>query len=143
MKPVPTRTTLAQRTLDVIPPIMRFIRSEMRGAVEGELTVPQFRTMVQLFAHGPMTNGALAERQGVSVAAMSRMVDSLVDKGLVKRGPGEDRREVRIVPTKSGETIYQAARGAVRKVLAERFAGLGEKERTKIVEALDLLVGLF
>lgn len=140
----PTRAALAQRTLDGIPPIMRFIRTEMRGAVKGELTVPQFRALVQLSAHGPMTNGQLAERQGVSVAAMSRMVDTLVDKGLVRRHQAaDDRREWRIAPTPLGNARYEEARRAVRGTLVERFAGMSEDERATVSAALAILSTLF
>jgi DNA-binding MarR family transcriptional regulator len=57
------------------------------------------------------SQAALAERLLVDAPAVSRLVDRLVEDGLMKRSAGEDRRCVRLEVTDAGRTevaVYHA-----------------------------------
>lgn len=119
------------------------IRFGMREAAGKELTVPQFRVMAQLWKQ-PSTNGDLAEIIGVSVPAMSRLVDGLVEGGLVTRFPEvRDRRQIRLELTLSGRRTFQRLKRHTQGVFSARFSELSETERGKLQEGLAVLGKLF
>ena len=130
----------AQALLDVIPLAMRVVRQELRShAGTSELTVPQFRTLVQC-ARRSRSNGDLAEALGVSRSAMSRMVDVLVDKGLMVRHPSAvDSRSVDIGMTDQGRAAYEAMRTRAQARFVEILEELPEETTTALVGGLDAL----
>src|SRR5690348_16166223 len=96
----------AKAILSIIPPVMRFIRTEMRIAAKSELTVPQFRILAKL-SISKATNSDLAEWMGVSAPTMTRMVDPLVQRQFVTRETGsEDRRQINLELTASGQALF-------------------------------------
>ncbi|WP_420121450.1 MarR family winged helix-turn-helix transcriptional regulator, partial [Nakamurella sp.] len=67
------------------------------AAVEGTVTLTQFRTLVLLSQHGDTTIVRMAERLGVNPSSAQRQVDKLVRLGMVTRTENPaDRRELSI-----------------------------------------------
>jgi len=90
------------------------------AAVEGEVTLPQFRTLVVLAARGPQRSVDIADELQVNPSTGSRMVDRLVRKGLVRRTRStSDRREVRLHLTTAGHEV-------VEQVMERRRADLDD-----------------
>jgi len=111
----------------------------MRAAAKGALTIPQFRTLNRT-GKGVQSNQELAEGMGVSIAAMSRMVDGLVKRGYLSRAPSEtDRRSVVIRPTDLGRATLARIRKAAEKALVKRLDVLTEAEQAEVLRAFDLL----
>ena len=136
-------TKSAKQILDVIPRTMRIIRTELRALAKSELTVPQFRILAHL-TEGPLNNGQLADIQGVSVAAMSRMVDGLVRRELLTRTVGaNDRRQTLLALTPSGRETMDRITKAVQKSLAERISKLSTKPKKDLASGLDALEEVF
>src|SRR5665647_1248738 len=62
-----------------------------------DLTGPQMFTLWQLKESGPMSMGEFSEMLAVTHGVATRMVDRLIDKGMVERSRDEvDRRVVRV-----------------------------------------------
>ena len=134
----------ASALLDAMPKAMGWIRTTMRAAMRDELTVPQFRILVHLSKRGPLTNGALAERQGVSIAAMSRMVETLVKKGLVDRESSVvDRRALVIAVTPKGLSLFGRSHTAVQRSLAAKISALSVDDQEALARGAALIGGLF
>src|SRR5437763_14412529 len=108
----------ARDLLDTVPLVMRVIRGHMRRHRCG-LTVPQFRTLCYVStAEGPSLS-AVADFIGLSLPAMSRLVDGLVEQKLMaRRASGDDRRPVRPSGTAAGEAAPREARGAAQAEVA-------------------------
>nr|WP_296064553.1 MarR family transcriptional regulator [uncultured Actinoplanes sp.] len=88
------------------------------AAVEGEVTLPQFRTLVVLAVRGPQRGTDIAEELRVNPSTGTRMLDRLIRKGLVRRSrSSNDRREVRL-------RLTDAGRDVVEQVLARRRSEL-------------------
>lgn len=132
----------AKALLEVIPRAMVTIRLEMRRLAKGDLTVPQFRVIARL-SRAESTNAEIAEWIGVSAAAMSKMVDMLVRRELVKRVPGTDRREVRLSLTPAGRRLFERLSGGVQKNVAERIARLSREQKDRLEVAVDVLKEVF
>lgn len=134
-----TSAALAALYMDVVPKAMREFRKEMRSSRSVCLTVPQFRILA-LLAEGPGGNRELAENVGVSVAAMSRMVDWLSRHGLVERLENKsDRRKVQVQLTGEGRQHFARFRKEARLRLQKRLALLNTSNRKKLSKGLSAL----
>ncbi len=134
--------SLADQFMSTIPRAMQSIRSEMRSKRLHDLSVPHFRILAKLW-RAPANNKTLAEHLGVSVAAMSRMVDSLVNRGLIARSMGEeDRREVKLELTPVGRESFSEIRQKTRQNIALRLELLSEIERVQLNQGLELITKL-
>lgn len=134
----------AQEVLEVAPLIMRAIRSEMRCHRGWDLSVPQFRTLAYLsYSQGASLSDA-AEFIGLTLPSMSKLVDGLVARQLVKREiSSSDRRRVTLALTPAGQASFQAAQTATRAFLARRLAELSPEERAVVSQAMQILRPLF
>lgn len=133
----------ARALLDVVPLVMRVIRHHMRRHRSG-LTVPQFRSLCFVSTAAGTSLSAVADFIGLSLPAMSRLVDGLVEKGLMERRPSDDdRRVIRLTVTPSGEEALRGAREMAQAALAEALASLDEEKRAAIHQAMELLREVF
>ncbi len=135
---------LAKRFLEVVPPLMHVIRKEVRVAGEGHLTVAQYRILIGIRRGHATQVCQMAERQGVSRPAVSRMVDGLVRRGLLKRVQDQDdRRQSQVVLTAKGNAELDEVRGAVLGKLAAHMEELDNSDRVSLSSSLDRLEALF
>jgi DNA-binding MarR family transcriptional regulator len=134
----------AAQVLRVIPRTMRHIRNELRTFAKSELTVPQFRILIHLSEHETLNNRQLAEIHGVSVAAMSRMADGLVRRGLVERSTSPtDRRQISLRLTAPGRVMLDRIQAGVRNGLAQRLTQLETQPRHELTSGLRILEEIF
>jgi MarR family transcriptional regulator for hemolysin len=134
---------VAREVLDTVPLVMRVIRAHMCRHRSG-LTVPQFRTLCFLSGAAGSSLSAAADFVGLSLPAMSRLVDGLVEVGLVRRRHSDDdRRHVRLSVTRAGDAAVREARQLAQAHLAEVVASLSPKRRAAIASALRELRDVF
>ncbi len=125
--------------LDSMPPILRAIRETMRNTKDSQLTVPQFRVLGYVSLQS-CTNKQLADWQGVSLPAMSRMVDCLVRRELlIRTADTVDRRQVNLQLSKRGKEEFERLRLHVQTALAERLAALSKADRATVAAGLTAL----
>ena len=134
-------TTLAGSVLDVIPSVMRIIRREVRNEAH-ELTVPQMRILAHV-DRGIATAGELAELQGVSLPAISKLIDSMVKRELVERKYRDgNRKQIFLSLTEKGRGRFKKTRAAVQAKLRARIEKLSAKERAALRRGLASLSAL-
>ena len=130
---------LAALYMDVVPKAMREFRKDMRQSRSSQLSIPQFRILAQL-RFEPANNRSLAEVQGVSVAAMSRMVDWLCRNGYVERLESErDRRHVQVQLTGEGRARFESFREEARGRLLRRLESLKPQDQIELKKGLSAL----
>ncbi|MGZ3788733.1 MAG: MarR family winged helix-turn-helix transcriptional regulator [Bacteriovorax sp.] len=134
---------IAKKLMDVIPLSMNWIRAEMRSGIgakaKEELTVPQFRILASIY-RGRNVACDIAKHQGISQAAMSKMIDSLVVRGLVKREANEnDRRHFHLVLTSAGDSFFKKKRKNAQANLKEQISCLEKKDREDLERGLRAL----
>ncbi len=133
----------AQRVLSTVPALMCFLRGQMRRNRQG-LSVPQFRALVIVNFLSEATLSDLAEHLGLSLPAASRLVGSLVNRGLVIRRPRLDnRRCLSLSLTARGRGAFRALHERTRRVLAGRLASLSHEQRRQVSGVMDMLTRLF
>lgn len=107
------------------------------ASVDDGITIPQFRTLVILSNHDPINLATLAGLLGVKPSATGRMVDRLVNAGLIDRLPHPtSRRELLATLTPRGRKV-------VRQVTARRRAEIARVvEKMPVAERHDLVRAL-
>ncbi|MEW5957650.1 MAG: MarR family transcriptional regulator [Chloroflexota bacterium] len=135
---------VAQEVLEIVPLIMRVIRTEMRRNRTPDLSVPQFRALAYLQHHPDASLSAIAEHIGLTLPSMSKLIDGLVGRGLVIReiAPA-DRRRVRLALSEPGQAMFHSVRTATLAYLAQRLATLSPDERNTVILAMQVLRPIF
>jgi len=105
------------------------------------MTVAQAATLESLDRRCGMTLGELARELGISPSTVTRNVDRLVERGLVRRErhPG-DRRSFRVVLTSGGREAAAAVDGVEQAFAADILEHLRRSGRTDVVDSLERLV---
>lgn len=108
------------------------------ASVEETLTVPQFRMLVVLEAHGATNLSRLAEQLAVNPSTAMRMADRLIAAGMVERTTDPaDRRAAKLVLTEGGRTVVREVTGRRREEIARIVSAMPPERRGAMVEALQ------
>jgi DNA-binding MarR family transcriptional regulator len=129
---------------DVVDGVLRASRALVAVAarsiaqVDETVTLPQYRALVALAAHGPLNMGAVAEELGVHSSTATRMCDRLVGKGLIEREvSSESRREVTVRLAPAGRRLLHKVTASRRRAIGEIVAKVPEELRDAMVDALQ------
>ena len=142
MSPSPDKC--AGQILEVVPRVMRAIRAEMRSARAPDISVSQFRALAFINRREGASLSDVAEHIGVTPPSMSRMVDGLVARNLVKReAHPRDRRRLTLALTQRGRAMLKSARAATQSLLAARLATACASDRAAVAHAMAVLRPLF
>ena len=133
-------TDVANRLRPVLLQLNRQLRRESQSL---GVTGSQAALLHLIRSNSGMGVNELAEREGMSAAAMSGYVDRLERAGFVARTrSGEDRRRVGLAVTPEGVRILRAVRSRRTAWLASRLRGLSKREIDVIDDAIAPLARL-
>ena len=105
-----------------------------------DLTLSQLAVLGSLERHGESTLGELAGIERVKPPSMTRIVNSLVEMGLVVRRPHDtDGRQIVLDLTDSARTLLDEDRRRRTAWLAQRLAELTDDDRALLSQVLPLL----
>ncbi|MFJ9415528.1 MULTISPECIES: MarR family winged helix-turn-helix transcriptional regulator [unclassified Streptomyces] len=125
---------------------LRRLSDEVHGRFETELgrhgvTVSQWGVMVSVF-HGQDTTKAVASHMDIDPGAVSRLVDRLMAKQLIRREPDPaSRRTVRLVLTDEGRALVPVLAEIADRNDAHYFGSLGSDQRGQLEAWIRRLVG--
>jgi DNA-binding MarR family transcriptional regulator len=107
------------------------------AAVDGDVTLPQFRTLVVLAVRGPQRSIDIAEELRVNPSTGTRMCDRLIRKGLVRRMRSTtDRRVVRLRLTPAGHDLVEQVIRRRREELVRLVAATADLWQPVVTDAL-------
>lgn len=119
--------------------VMRLSRRLRQHALEG-ITPAQSSALAVVAREGRLTLSQLAEAERVQPPTVTRVVDSLVRRGLVTRTPGEhDRRVGWVEPTPEGKELVERMRRRRDAYLAKRLRRLSAEEVDVLARAASIL----
>ena len=134
----------ASELLEVVPVVMKEIRSEMRSQRSPDLTVPQFRALAFIDRNKDASLSAVANHMGLTLPSTSRLVDVLIARRLLTREDNPaDRRRVKLAVTSRGLTILENSRRGTLDYLAKKMSGISANDRKVIVEGLAAIRCVF
>lgn len=122
---------------------MRHIRGELRSHTMPGLSLPQFRTLTYLRRHPEASLSDVAEHLALTPPTVSRMIQKLVDQGIIVRRTPSDRRRVCLSLSAEGVAALNRAREETRQQLTENLRTLSQEELSTLSAALDLLGRVF
>lgn len=119
---------------------IRLLRMLRREDEASGLSAPRLSALSVIVFAGPLSLAELASAEQVRPPTMSRLVDGLVEAGLVTReiAPG-DRRSVRIAATEEGRRLLETGRQRRVRVLTRRLDKLAESERRALARGVEIL----
>lgn len=122
--------------------LLRTLRREDDGT---GLSAPRLSALSVIVFAGPLSLAELAAAEQVRPPTMSRLVDALVEAGLVARNSDPaDRRTLRLTATAKGRRVMEQGRERRVKALMARLASLPAAERRSLAHAartLERLLG--
>jgi DNA-binding MarR family transcriptional regulator len=142
-RPSTDRTALSRDMAALAGYLMRTANMGTFNTIaELDLSFTQIKALCALeTADSERSVKALAESLGVSLAAMSRAVDGLFERGLVGREEDPtDRRMKRVRLTDAGRAVPQALNDARLSALQELMSALDDEEATALEHALALIL---
>lgn len=128
--------------------LLGLARASIVSALEAELAVnglainhTQYAALKRIAQCGPQSPGELAQSLGHDAGAMTRVLDSLEEKGYLRREPNPgDRRCIRVVPTEAGAALWSQMRSCGERTMARALANLQESERAALRDMLKRIV---
>ena len=94
----------AAEILEVVPQVMHTIRREMRSRRAAGLSVPQFRALIFINRQQQAALVEVSEHLELTGATTCRMMDELVERGLILSRPSTvDRRKIAAAFLESAE----------------------------------------
>jgi DNA-binding MarR family transcriptional regulator len=133
---------LSKKILESIPNAIRTMRRISAGVLDRDMTFQQFRILT--LVHEGMGQTQMSQTLQVSMAAISKIVDSLVKKKLLSREQEADRRCLKLKLTTDGEKIRKLIQGEVAREFDVNLKKLTKKELLELqkgLEVLDKLMG--
>ena len=119
---------------------IRLLRRVRREDAAMGLPPGQASALSVLVFGGAMAAGELARIEQVRAPTMTRMIDALEQRGLVRReADASDRRSIRVVATGAGVRVMQAGRERRVRALAQSLGQLGAGERATLAAAAAIL----
>lgn len=117
------------------------MRDLMLYARENSFSMAQINVLFRIYYRGVCDISSISEEMGVTSAAVSQLLDRLVQQGLVERTEDpQDRRTKRIALTPAGQAIVQESIHARQNWVAALEDLLTSEEKMQVIAALDLLI---
>jgi DNA-binding MarR family transcriptional regulator len=104
------------------------------------VTLPQCHSLIEIGRSGKTSVKALADSLGVDKSTMSRIIDGLVDAGMVERSlDTDDRRYVVICLADKGLDIFQQISSTWHQFCSEIMKNIPLKKQDSVIESLQLI----
>lgn len=103
-------------------------------------TLSQFTALTALHRDGPMTAGALATRERVAPASMSRVLDTLAAADMITRTPHPTDKRIAIIElTPAGDDTVTGASAAREQWLHNELDQLPPDQYSTLVDAARII----
>lgn len=128
---------LAARLYAAAARLPRILRQEDGGGI---LPPSRLSALAVVDSFGPLSLASLADAVHVRPPTMSRIVDALVEAGLVTRDlDPANRRSVRIAATAAGTRLLETRRAQQVHALIGRLESLTDYERRALARGVEIL----
>ncbi|WP_346353308.1 MarR family winged helix-turn-helix transcriptional regulator [Azotosporobacter soli] len=105
-----------------------------------ELSLGQCHAIIEIGRSGEMSLMQLALVLNLDKSTVSRLVDKLVQEGLIDRQENSaDRRYSSLILTEAGRAVFQSVETKMGDHFMEVLAALPQEKRMQIVESIELL----
>lgn len=137
------RSAEAQRLLDLLNALgsTTFRQLLWQRASELDLTYAQSQVLYYVADHAGCHMGDVAKAFGVTLPAVTHIVDRLEQKQFVARGDDPaDRRVYLLEPTRQGKALVQELRTLQMRGVQDVLARMSADDRQRVIKGLEALV---
>ncbi len=128
---------------EIFAGMVRRLHAELENQMVSGITGSQFFVLKNINNRGRLTVSEVAEDLGVSLSAITALVDRLVKAGLVFRSRDEqDRRLVWLQATDKGKEILGRCVEGRKRVAVKYFSRLPEEDLEKLIEIYEKIISL-
>ena len=125
----------------VIPMLMRTIGPEMRKRHEKQLSMPQFHALIYIKQNEGASLSLLSEHLGGTLSSASKLIDGMVERGLVTReDTPDDRRRMLLRITGDGDRILETVHQIAIDCTMDLLTPLSNAECAGIADSMGLLI---
>ncbi len=118
----------------------RSFHAFIRQNRDSDLSLSQVNTLMRLYHHGSDSVHDLADHLGITMAAVSQLLDQLIAAELVSRSENpDDRRMKLLVLTDKGKLLVEKSMNNRHAWLAELSQVLSDSEKAQLLPAIKLL----
>ncbi len=138
--PVATQTSIANEFVGLIH-AFGVLKTDSTPCGQ-PMSVSTAHAVCELTTNGPLHQGDLATRIGLTTSTVSRLVDQLQRKGLADRrdDPASSDKRLRLIHlTKAGESVAQTVLGARAERFDRLLASIDPAKHDQVLESLHLL----
>ena len=144
VRPVPRdRSAEAQRLLDLLNALgsTTFRQLLWQRASDLDLTYAQSQVLFRLAEHPGSHMGEVAKAFGVTLPAVTHIVDRLEEKGLVTRGDHPADRRVYVLDlTRAGKALVEELEAIRLRGMERVLARMAADDRRRVLTGLEALV---
>ncbi|HKZ44481.1 MAG TPA: MarR family transcriptional regulator [Anaerolineales bacterium] len=136
-----TTQHLIDKFWESVPHVWRHTKSHIRLTAfeKYQMSEGQFQVLRRI-RRGSTSVSSLAEVSGTGLPSVSKVVDTLVKRGLVVRSQDpSDRRKVPLALTPQGQKVMQDIFDEAETWLAARFDKLNREQRAAFMQGLDAM----
>jgi len=118
----------------------RSFHAFIRHNRESDLSLSQVNALFRLYHHGSGPVNDLANHLGVTMAAVSQLLDPLIADGLVLRSENPDDRRMKLIAlTEKGKLLVEKSMNTRHAWLSELSQVLSDSEKAQLLPAIKLL----
>lgn len=124
--------------------VVHAFKTTLQTAIAGDeagLAVMEARALGFIARHDGASAGDLVKGSGRDKGQIARLLGELVDRGLVARAEGSDRRTHTLRLTAEGKAVHRRLERRRRRAAAAMFASFSPAERATLAELLSRLTG--
>ena len=134
----------AAKVAITFPTVMRAIGQEIRRRPAHTLMPVQFFALKILEEHAGASLSLVKQHLCISLSATSKLIDGLVERGLVTREiPLHNRRRIILSLTGAGSEWLASLDRTACSYLADRFAALTDDDLGTLIRAMEILDAIF
>ncbi len=117
------------------------MRNNITFARRNNLSMSQMGTLFRLHRQGPSGVSQIGCEMVISSAAVSQMLEKLVQQGLVLRSEAPTDRRAKVIElTPEGRQMVDEVHGAVRQSILHVMDEMSDDEAQKVYEVLKLII---
>ncbi len=137
------QSQLVQRSRRSITRLARFTDQLLRGQFSGcPVTVQQCYTLEALM-DGPKPMRALASEVAIHQSTLTRIVEKLENRGLVKRTrKADNQRSVEVQITDAGQETYRYQDGLCSEMISSLLDMIPSERQVTVIESIETLANL-
>jgi DNA-binding MarR family transcriptional regulator len=128
---------LSQEIITALPLFSRTLRRMASEVVKESLTLEQLRVLA-LIKEGHIQT-EISKILSVSMPATSKMIEILVQKKLLTRNVGEDRRCHKLVLTKKGLDLWNKVRKSLSGKVEKALENFSLQDKKRLQECLPVI----